>query len=141
MKSQVGLWIDQRQAFIVELTEDELRTNTIESNVEEHIDQKRGSRSAAPYTSQGIFAEDHADRRYQQQLTLFYQKIAQELDGAESIFIFGPSMAKKELYKYLEETTLRNQPDIKVETADQMPEVQIVEKTKQHFHYKKGELG
>lgn len=134
--SKVGIWIDHREAALVEISDKGISTRFIESGVEEHIDERRGARSDTPYGPQGVFAEDKADRRTQQLLNQYYSEVATGINNAEKLLVFGPAEAKKEFAKFLEQHQPSKIPNIEVEAADKMTETQIIEKVKKHFRYK-----
>ncbi|WP_018624426.1 hypothetical protein [Kangiella aquimarina] len=134
--SKVGIWLDHREAALVEISDKGISTRFIQSGVEEHIDEKRGSRSKTPYGPQGVFAEDKADRRSQNLLNQYYSEVASGVNNAESLYIFGPAEAKQEFAKYLDQHQNHKPAKVEVESADKMTETQIIETVKKHFRYK-----
>jgi len=133
MSSQVGLWIDHRQAFIVHLAADKTTSKIILSNLEKHVRASGGSRSSTPYGPQDIFAEDRVYRKFKHHLQQYYERVVRSIRGAESIFIMGPGEAKDELKKYLEKPKQKPHPVIKIETVDKMTEAQIVARVREHY--------
>jgi hypothetical protein len=133
MSVKAGLWIDHRQAFVVHLNNDEAVSEKILSNVEEHINEPRGSRSRSPFGPQDAFAEDRVDRKYKHHLDQYYEKVAQSIHDAKHIFIMGPGEAKGEFKKHLENSKHGSRHQIKIETTDKMPDVQIIKKVKEHY--------
>lgn len=134
--SKVGIWLDHREAALVEISDKGICTRFIQSGVEEHINEKRGSRSKTPYGPQGVFAEDKVDRRNQNQLNQYYSEVASGINNADSLYIFGPAEAKQEFAKYLEQNQAKKPTKVEVATADRMTETEIIEAVKKHFHYK-----
>lgn len=134
--SKVGVWLDHREAVLVGVSDEGISTRFFQSGVEEHINEKRGSRSETPYGPQGVFAEDKADRRNQQILNQYYSQVANSVNNAENLYIFGPAEAKQEFAKYLEKHSPDNDLKIEVEAADKMSETQIIETVKKHFKYR-----
>lgn len=135
-QSKVGIWLDHREAALVEISDQGISTRFFQSGVEEHIDEKRGSRSKTPYGPQGVFAEDKADRRNQQILNQYYSEVAAVINNAESLYIFGPAEAKQEFAKFLEQHQSHKPVKVEVASADKMTETQIIETVKKHFRYK-----
>lgn len=133
MKSQVGLWIDHRRAFIVHIYKNEIKSQEILSDIEKHVRAAGGSRSNTPYGPQDVVAEDHTDRKFVHHLTQYYDKVASELTEAESIFIFGPAEAKNEFRKQIEKSAKKPLPPITVETSDKLTDAQIISKVKDHY--------
>lgn len=134
--SKIGVWLDHREAVLVGVSDKGISTRFFQSGVEEHIDEKRGAGSETPYGPQGVFAEDKADRRNQQILNQYYSQVANGVNNAKNLYIFGPAEAKKEFAKYLEKNSLDNGIKIEVEAADKMSETQIIETVKKHFKYR-----
>lgn len=133
MNSRFGLWIDHRRAFIIHFSGIEARTENIESNLEKHVRAAGGSRTATPYGPQDVFAEDKVDRKFQLHLKQFYNKVAESLQGADSILIMGPGEARNEFRKHLEKSKQQPRPAIEVAPADKMTDAQIVAKAREYF--------
>ncbi|MCK9281643.1 MAG: hypothetical protein M0P71_13540 [Melioribacteraceae bacterium] len=129
MKTNMGLWIDHRNAIIVSLTEDGEKTNRINSNIEN---------DALTYGGTNNDSEDNIrDRRYTNFINKYYDEVIKFVQDAESIFVFGPGDAKNELKKRLE-NEIKNKQIIDIETVDNMTDNQIVAKVREYFKlYKK----
>ena len=125
MKSEVGLWIDHRQAVIVIVTDAGEETKRITSRMEKHVRFSSGS-------SEDGSAEDVRDRQFANQLDGYYANVIACIRDAESILILGPGEAKTELEKRLESEEL-NGHIIGVETVDKMTDRQIAAKVRQRF--------
>ena len=128
MNSNVGLWIDHREAFIVfaaNAADSAEETKRIESGVEKHV---RFSGHAA---SEGG-AEDQRDRQFETHLNQYYDEVIAQLNGATSILIFGPGEAKGEFKKRLETKGL-SASVVGVEAADKMTDNQIAAKVRAHY--------
>lgn len=129
MKSAVGLWIDHSQASIVMLSGDGEKTEHITSDMEKHVRFSGGARSDGPGTS---LEEDQQDRRFDNQLNRYYDKVVAVIREADAILIFGPGEAKGELQQRLAREGLSGRI-VGVETTDKMTERQIVARVRQHF--------
>ena len=129
MKSAAGLWIDHSQASIVMLSGDEEKTEHITSDMEKHVRYSGGARSDGPGTS---LEEDQQDRRFENQLSRYYDRVIALIREADAIMIFGPGEAKGELRQRLAHEGLGGRI-VDVETTDKMTERQIVAKVRQHF--------
>ena len=135
MSSEAGLWIDHRQAFIVYILEDEIKTRRILSNLEKRVKPSGGKRSSTPYSPRYEPADDRLDRKYKHHLENYYEDIAQALEGVESVLIMGPGEGKGEFKKHLERHGSKSISDIELETTDKITENQIIAKVKQHFMF------
>jgi hypothetical protein len=70
--------------------------------VEKHTRLSGGSRSATVFRPQDVASESTHDRRFENQLAVYYARLARTLRDASQLFIFGPGEAKRELKKALE---------------------------------------
>jgi hypothetical protein len=118
MKGKIGLWLDHRRAVIVTMAKEKEEVNEIDSGIKKHI---RYSRNASLDASQ----EDVLDRQFDQQVNQFYSEILPYLREAETIQIFGPGEAKKELASRLKKAGYAYQL-LEVTTMDKMTDRQII---------------
>src|SRR5438094_253603 len=99
MKTQVGMWIDHREANIVFLSPAGERTRQIKSNVEKQLRRSGDSPSNERYETQMVPASDRREREYMGHLANYYEEVFLSAHGADTVFIFGPGEAKGELRK------------------------------------------
>ena len=130
MKTEVGLWIDHRQAVIVTLVDQGEETKRITSDIEEQVRYSGASHGSHDDTTE--IRRDRQDRRFDDYLSKYYDEVIACLRDVDSILIFGPGEAKGELQKQLEDQAL-GERIVGIETADKMTEGQIVAKVRQHF--------
>ncbi len=126
MKSEIGLWIDHRQAVIVVVTDAGEETKRIISNMEQHVRFSSGS-------SEDGSQEDVRDRQFGNRLNSYYDEVIAVIRDADSIQIFGPGEAKGELEKRLEHEGLKGRI-VDIETVDKMTDRQIAAKVRERFH-------
>lgn len=122
MQTDVGLWIDHREAVVVMVSASGEQTKHIVSNMEKHV---RFSGAAA----EGGAGEDVRDRKFGNHLNTFYDEVIAQIRDANSIQIFGPGEAKGELEKRLEGYGIIGKV-INMETVDKMSERQIAAKVR-----------
>ena len=125
MKSEIGLWIDHRQAVIVVVTDAGEETKRIISNMEKHIRFSSGS-------SEDGSQEDVRDRQFENHLNSYYAEVIAVIRDANAIQIFGPGEAKGELEKHLEHEGLKGRI-VGIETVDKMTDRQIAAKVRARF--------
>lgn len=125
MKSEIGLWIDHRQAVIVVVTDAGEETKRIISNMEKHVRFASGS-------SEDGSQEDVRDRQFGNRLNSYYDEVIAVIRDADSIQIFGPGEAKGELEKRLEHEGLKGRI-VDIETVDKMTDRQIAAKVRQRL--------
>ena len=126
MKSEVGLWIDHREAIVVFMRDGVEETKRIESGVEKRVRFSGGNES-----EEGS-ADDQRDRRFAAHLTRYYDDVISRIRDAESIFLFGPGEAKGELGKRLAAKRLGGRIAA-TETVDKMTTPQIAAKVREYF--------
>jgi stalled ribosome rescue protein Dom34 len=102
MNTNVGLWIDHREAVIVIVSNQGVKTKTIASHVEKQPERLDGVRSTAPYEAQQDVADDSQEREFTNSLHRFYDQVIECIGDAESVLILGPGEAKGELKKRIE---------------------------------------
>ncbi len=119
MKKNVGLWIDHSKAILVFLTGNDEEIQHISSDTENH-----------PHSS--VKADDVRLSVKTEYLNKFYDEIISCMSEAESVFIFGPSEAKSELKKRLENNN-HSDKTISIEPSDNLTEPQIVARVRDHF--------
>jgi len=132
MRTEVGLWIDHREAIIVSLTGDAEETRTIASGSGKHLRYSGSSHSKTPEGLKEVTSEDGRDRKFENVLNEFYDEVVAVVRGADAIQIFGPGEAKGELEKRLERAGLKAHV-LAVEAADKMTDRQIAAKVRKRF--------
>ncbi|NTU54730.1 MAG: hypothetical protein HGA79_00595 [Anaerolineales bacterium] len=131
MKKKIGLWIDNREAIIVKLTDKGEQIIRINSGAEKQLRFEGGSRKDGLQTTETI-----QGRKYDTQLGKYFDDIIAHIREAEMIQIFGPGEAKDGLLKRLEKDGLRERV-VAIETMDKMTDDQIAAKVREHFQQKK----
>ena len=132
MKTQVGMWIDHREANIVFLSQDGEETKQIKSNVEKQRRRSGDSPSNERFETQMVPASDRREKGYKGHLANYYEEIVSVVREAESVFIFGPGEAKGELRKHFHKQNLRERI-VGFETADKMTKRQVAQKVRNFY--------
>ncbi len=132
MKKNIGLWIDRRKAVIVSIAGDKEKIEHIESQIEKRPHSSGGAGSKLPYLAQDAVAEDRLQKNYQLDLNRYYDRVIVAIRDAESIYIFGPSLAPVELKKRIALKAPRLNV-VDVEAADKMTENQIRSKVRELY--------
>ena len=127
MKKKIGLWIDNREAIIVKLTEKGEQITRIKSGTEKQIRFAGGSRKDGLQTTEAI-----RGNKLDTQLGKYFDDIIAHIRDAEMIQIFGPGEAKDGLVKRLEKDGLKERI-VETETTDKMTDNQIAAKVREHF--------
>lgn len=137
MKTEIGLWIDHREAIIVALTGETETTRHIRSGSGKHLRYSGSSHSKTPDGLKEVTSEDGRDRKFDNVLNEFYDQVVAVVRGADTIQIFGPGEAKGELEKRLERAGLKEHV-LAVEAADKMTDRQIAAKVRKRFQRQPG---
>lgn len=131
-KKQFGVWIDFKEATIVELKGNKAIVTRIPSGIEDfHL--VGGSRSKVPWGPMEKSSESKLAERRKHQSQLYYQRIATILQKADQLFIFGPAEAKFGLRSYLKTQKPFNSIIKGILTADSMSLNQKIAQTKSFF--------
>ena len=131
-RTEIGLWIDHKEAIIVALTGGGVHTSHIASGSGKGIRHSGSGHSRNPGGPKETTSEDGRDRKHENTLNAFYDEVVAAVRHAESIQIFGPGEAKGELEKRLARGGLGGRI-INVETVDKMTRPQIAAKVRKHF--------
>ena len=132
MRTKVGLWIDHRKAIFVANTDEGEEIELIISKVEKQLRRSGDSPLKGPYESQQVPASDSRQKRFTGHLNIYYDAVIACFRDAESILIFGPGEAKRELKKRLEREKIGGRI-VGIETVDKMTDHQIVAKVRHRF--------
>jgi hypothetical protein len=127
MKKEIGLWVDHREAVIVEITEKGEQITRVKADADKQIRFAGGSRKDGLQTTESI-----RGKKLDAQLGKYFDNIITQIRDADLIQIFGPGEAKNELAKRLEKYGLKERI-VSVETMDNMTDNQISAKVRERF--------
>jgi hypothetical protein len=126
MKKIAGLWIDHRKAVIVIVSEAGEEIKEINSEMEKRTRFTGGNASLDGST------EDVRDRQFGNHLNTFYESVIAVIRAADSIQIFGPGEAKRELAKRLEHNGMKDCIS-SIDTVDKMTDHQVAAKVRERY--------
>jgi hypothetical protein len=132
MKTNIGLWIDQRKAVVVLGSGDHPKVLTILSHAERQPGRIEGERSLMAFEAQHVQADDVRQRKYTEDLNRYYDAILRLLGDARALLILGPGEAKGHLRRRLDHE-LSPSINIQIEAAAKMTDRQIVAAVRDHF--------
>ena len=132
MSTQLGLWIDHRQAIVVVITEQGEKIEEIVSGVDKQLQRASDRPLEGDYESVQVPADDRRQRDFTKHLNIYYAAVITVIRNAESILIFGPGEAKGELKEQLEKNHIGGHI-VDIETVDKMTNPQIAAKVRQYF--------
>ena len=132
MNTQMGVWIDHRKAIVVAVTDQGEETGLVISHVERQLRRAGDSPLKGSFETRRVPADDTRQRAFTGHLNIYYDAVIACVRGAESILIFGPGEAKRELKVRLEKNKLGGRIAA-IKTADKMTHRQIVAKVRGYF--------
>jgi stalled ribosome rescue protein Dom34 len=132
MAAHVGLWIDHRKTVIVTVSDHGEATRLVTAEVGKHVRFSGGAGSGESHRSQKGTGEGTRERRFEGQLSTYYDEVIACIRDADAILIFGPGEAKGELRAKLERGGLGARI-IAVETVDKMTDRQIAAKVRERL--------
>ena len=135
-KKQVGIWLDYREAYVIELPSSRGDAPTIKhlrSDIVPGV-PKGGSRSKTPWGPQAGPSENgFEDRRHREEKAYFEKVIHEVAPDTNELVIFGPAEAKFGLQNAIEAIKHYHPRLLGVFPADSMTENQIVAGIKEYF--------
>lgn len=132
---RAGLWIDHARAQLVELDDAGAvaREHELSSNVEsQHRTLGSGGVGPAP-AHVGGNPESHYQRRREQELQRYYERVIGVLEGMDLALIVGPGEAKQELRRALQRHPATAAKCIGFEPADKLSAPQLAARARQAF--------
>jgi hypothetical protein len=132
MRTGAGLWIDHRKAIIVAVTETGDEISLIISKAEKQLRRSGDSPLKGPFNVKRVPADDRRQRALTGHLNIYYDAVIACIRDADSILIFGPGEAKRQLKTRLEKHKL-GERIVAIETVDKMTGRQIAAKVRAYF--------
>lgn len=96
----IGIWMDKEKAHVVSIEDDREEFTTLQSEVENfHV--KGGARSKTLWGPQDVVNETKYLKRKNQQLKNYFKKIAEKIEDADAVALFGPAGTNDKFEKEL----------------------------------------
>lgn len=137
MKKHTGIWIDHREAILVSVEGENTSVQHLQSGAESHFKPSGGWKSGGTSVAQAVGMEKSSEESRMHQYHAFYKKVIALLGGADTIWIFGPGEAKKELAAEIAKVHRPGGKVKAVEACDRMTEKQLVAKVRSRFEAEK----
>lgn len=130
----VGVWIDQKEANIITIGDDEpIRTKTIYSDVETRVRVEGEGKQFGRFGDQYLVDEKGKKNRVEEYTGRFLNKVVKELGSADQIMIFGPAQTKKKLEKLMLENPALNVKLKETRASDNMTDNQKMAYVRKYF--------
>jgi len=133
MDKAVGLWIDHKNAYIVSVAKGELTLKHIRSRLGRKHKSTGGKHQSLPYSMERGSGMKKVEHRRENLKHQYYVRVIGEIEDANSIYVFGPSEAKKELGHLINENKSLSEKLVKVEASDALTERQILAKVRDFY--------
>jgi hypothetical protein len=128
-----GVWIDKKQAQVVNWDGEKSNSLSLDSEVE-FFNPKGGSRSKTKWGPQEVVQDSRYLEREKHQLRLYFENLHQALGGSEAIVLYGPAGTNRKFKKWLDETDPSMAAKVKlVMPADKMSLNQLKAKVRDYF--------
>lgn len=131
MKTEVGVWIDHREAVIATIAGKTEGTRHVTSHIPKHA---RYSAAA-----QGGAQENQEQRQFTRRLDKYYNDVIACIRDAGAILILGPGEAKVELKERLGKELLGDRI-VGVDTVEKMTDNQVAATVRERFSKSKRAL-
>lgn len=119
----LGIWMDHSDAFLMELQNDNIVTNSIISEANRKVREDKWDGH-----EKGI----HTKEQHQQ--SSYYKKIRDTIVDYQEVVLFGPTDAKSELYNLLRNDHIFENIKIEVLNSDKMTEAQMHTFIREYFN-------
>lgn len=127
-----GIWLDKRNAIIVEIEGEKESIEYVNSDIEEG-NIKGGARSSTPYGPQDAVSEKHILEKRKMQQKRYFEELISTIKTPDQLLILGPANTKKDLLKVVDNDYLLKDRPVYIESADSMTVPQIRAKVRQFF--------
>lgn len=122
---RIGIWMDKEKAHIIILTDTGEKLQTVNSEVD-FFNPKGGSGTRFKGGPQDVIQDSKYLEREKHQLKNYFEKLANTIEDAHEIALFGPADTAQKFRKELEKSHKQLSTKIKtVKKADSMTENQI----------------
>jgi hypothetical protein len=133
MKKQVGIWIDGKEAIIINLGDEANNTLKIESDLENRIYHDKEGDKGSFMGSRHIDNETKFNERRENEMNHFLKEVMAAISDADEVFVFGPAETKLKLKHEMESNKAMQKKVTCFEAAERMTANQIVAKVKEHY--------
>ena len=130
---QIGIWLDKRNAIIVELNGSKEIVRHIVSEVDEG-NIRGGSRSSSPHGPQDVISEKHVLEKRKHQLKKYYNALINNVKNADELLIMGPAYTKNAFFQEISSNEDLGKKKVFLEIADSMTVPQLKAKVRSYFN-------
>jgi len=119
---QLGIWMDHANAFLLEIVNDTIETNSVVSDL------------SNPEAEFNFYKGEKLIHKKEQHLQLsYYKKLGENIRKYQEVVLFGPTDAKNELLNLLKTDHLFDDIKIEVINSGKMTESQMQTFVREYF--------
>lgn len=131
---KVGVWLDHAKAHFIDFSKGPAIVETVYSEKESNTRYAGEHGNATKLVGYRVTNnEHHAHNRSGEILHHYYKTLTDRLKAYDRIYLFGPTVAKEELYNLLKKDSNFSKKEIEVKSADNLTENQMVAEVKAFF--------
>ena len=131
---KIGLWLDHSKAHFIDMSKGPAIVETAYSEREINVRTKgEGADGTLLGNNRATNNENHKHNHDRMVMNEYYHLLSDRLQSYDTIYLFGPTSAKDELYNKLKEDKHFALKAITVTSADHLTENQMVAAVKKFF--------
>lgn len=133
-----GIWIDTKEAKIVELDGLQIKVKTVFSETDRKPRVKGETSQKKVRGFSGFDYKSVQESHFREELKKYFRSVINEVKGSDNIFLFGPAEARLMLEKEIHQDNDIQSKILKVEACDALTENQLIDKVKSFFAERSG---
>jgi hypothetical protein len=133
MGKKLGIWLDHEKAYLISLEGEQVHVETVQSKYETRVRYEGEGKNFRRVSGQMMHLMKKRQERQKHQIKDYFNDIINRFREVDSLYIFGPAKAGKELAKVVEKNKRLKELPLRIEKADHMTENQIVARVRKHF--------
>jgi hypothetical protein len=129
----IGIWIDSKDATIIELGGENTKTKTLHSNLNSR--PRFGGETSLKPKGRISSASDYKhspEIHYENEMKKFLNNVLAEVKDADNLYIFGPAETRIKLESTVKRSNKKAHV-LKVEPCDKISEAQKIKRVKEFF--------
>lgn len=119
---QLGIWMDHSNAFVMELLNDTIIENSINSEFTQEV-KEAGQRKG----------EVIMHNKEQQKQASYYKELSDIIRNYQEVLLFGPTEAKNELFNLIKADHLFDNIKVEVRSSDNLAKKQMHDFVRDYF--------
>jgi hypothetical protein len=130
-KKKAGIWLDHAVAHLIKVKHEKMVVENIFSGVESQVRYKGETGTGTKLGKTRSTNKEHGKhRREENQLHQYYKTLAGIIQKYDTIYLFGPSTAKKELMNWIRDKKEISGKTFIMDSAEELSFNQMVAKVK-----------